>query len=202
MPKRLDIQTQARRVAREFNAGEVVALGPGMPCSVPTIVPSDAAIQFLADSGALGYGVGVDRESNGQGEFVLDSGGQMSLIKAGGTFLSTVDLAAMIRSGQVSTAVIQPGWVTPTGDFSLWTTVATPGLPSVGAAVDLAGGARRVVAMMGHTGPDGRSNIVDPGPFPPDGASCVGLIVTDVAVLRVEAGGFGVRRGGPRLAGR
>ena len=190
MPQRLDIQTQARRVAREFNTGEVVALGPGMPCSVPTIMPGDAPVQFLADSGALGYGLGVEGESNGQGQFVLDSSGQMVLIKAGGTFLSTVDLAAMIRAGQVSTAVIQPGWVTPTGDFSHWTTVATPGLHAVGAAVDLAGGARRVVAMMGHTGPDGRFNIVDPSPFPPDGVSCVGLIVTDVAVIRVETGGL------------
>lgn len=188
MPDRLDIQAQARRVAREFNSGDVVALGPGMPCSVPPVMPGGAPVHFLADSGALGYWKSGDGGGTAEPQLAVDSSGQGAIIKPGGTFLSAVDLAAMLRSGQVATAVIQPGWVTPGGDFAHWTTSANPELSAAGAAADLASGAGRVIAMMSHSAPDGRPNIVEHGAIPPDSADCVDLIVTDVAVIRVEGG--------------
>jgi len=194
LPDRLDIQSQARRVAREFNSGDVVALGPGMPCSVPAVMPVDVPVYFLADSGALGYAADVSPESSSAAGLAVDSGGQGAFIKPGGTFLSTVDLAAMLRVGQVATAVIQPAWIAPAGDLIHWTphrtTAAAPELPAVGASADLANGARRVIAMMSHTSAEGSPNIVEHPVSPTGGAGRVDLIVTDVAVLRVEGGGL------------
>ena len=190
MPERLDSQNQARRVAREFNSSDVVALGPGMPRLTALVVPRSAPVQLLADSGALGYGNEAADTAANPDQPVIDSSGRTAFLNAGGTFLSTVDLAAMVRSGHVATAVLQPAYVTPAGDFTHWTTHASPGLRSVGAAIDLASAAGRVVAMMTHVGSDGAPTIVETLPYPPDVARCVDLIVTDAAVIRVDPDGL------------
>ena len=187
MPDRLDLQSQSRRVAQEFNSGDVVALGPGIPCAVPGALPVGAPVFLLADSGSLGYAANIEGGGAAAG-LAVDSGGQGAFIAPGGTFLSTVDLAAMLRVGQVAAAVIQPSWVTSAGDFIHWTAAANPELAAVGAAGDLANGARWVIAMMNHTAPDGSPNIVDHAHLPRGGANRADIIVTDAAVLRVEQG--------------
>ena len=53
---RIDANSQARRVARELIAGEVVGLGPGLPTVLPGETPAAMALWFLADSGACNYG--------------------------------------------------------------------------------------------------------------------------------------------------
>ena len=190
MPQRIDAQAQARRVAREFSAGNVVALGPGIPGLVPLAVQSDAPLQFLADSGALGYGCEDPNPATGPDQLVVDSSGRAAFLNVGGMCLSTVDMAAMVRAGQVAVAVLQPAYVTAAGDFIHWTTNATPGLDAPGTAIDLASAAGRVVAMMPHVGPDGAPTIVATAPFQPDVAHCVDLIVTDTAVIRVGTNGL------------
>ena len=190
MPQRIDVQAQARRVAREFAAGNVVALGPGIPGLVAVEFPSGSPVQFLTDSGALGYGCEDADLTPGPDQLVVDSSGRTAFLGIGGTILSMVDLAAMVRSGQVAVAVLQPAYVTSAGDFIHWTTQVTTGLAAVGSAVDLASAAGRVVAMMPHVGPDGAPTIVDIAPFPPDVARCVDLIVTDAAVIRVGTSGL------------
>ena len=57
-------------------------------------------------------------------------------------------------------------------------------------AVDWAAGAGRVIGMMPHTGPENAPNIVIQSSLPIDGASRVGLIITDAAVIRVTMEGL------------
>ena len=52
--------------------------------------------------------------------------------------------------------------------------------------MDLAHGARRLLAMMRHTAADGSPNIVGECLGVIDGAACVDLIVTDLAVISVS----------------
>ncbi|MCI0878885.1 MAG: hypothetical protein J4N78_08375, partial [Chloroflexi bacterium] len=56
----LNNQQMARRVAREFSSGEVVALGSGLPCLIPEAIPAGQGVLFLSESGALGYTAGPD----------------------------------------------------------------------------------------------------------------------------------------------
>ena len=193
-PRRLDPVSQAQRVARELSPGEVVGLGPGLPCALPGVVPTGYSIWFLADSGALRFGPlgeGDTASANlGASGPILDSGGGPVALLPGGMALSTVELAAMLRGGHVDTAVLQPALVTVSGDFAHWTTGATSGISAPGNAVDLAHGANRVIAMLPHTSRDGEPNISSPDisgqrVLPIDAAGCVSLIITDVAVLRV-----------------
>lgn len=189
MPPKLDEQTILRRAARELQPGQVVALGPGLPCQVPAALPPNAPLQFLADSGVLGYAPPAD-ENRPAAAPVLDSDGQPAALTPGASLLSSVDLAAMLRGGYVDTAIIQPFQVNAAGDFIHWTTAAAPGLFPPGNAVDLAAGARRVIALMPPTGAAGRPNLVSAALPLADGRRCLDLIITNAAVLRPDPTGF------------
>jgi 3-oxoacid CoA-transferase A subunit/3-oxoacid CoA-transferase B subunit len=212
MPEKLDELTMARRVAAELYAGQVVALGSGLPCRVAEVMPGNAPVQFLSESGALGYvaqAAGAGPEKGGLTGFHLtgygltdyglagsnvDSAGGQVALAAGGSVVSLVDLAGMLRGGHVDVAVIQPYRVSAAGDFISWTTAATPGIFAPGAAVDLAAGAKRVIAMLSHTGsdPNETPNLVADISASPlaDGRNCVNLIVTDLAVIQVTEQGL------------
>ena len=192
---RLDRQRLARRVAQEFRAGEVVGLGPGMPTGIPAETPAGWGVWFLADSGALGFGAegpntGPGTSTAGVSGGPVDSDGRPAVFLPGGAVLSLVDAAALIRGGYVGAAVLQPAWVSPTGDFTHWTTAETPGLFSPGPAVDWASGPGRVIAMMPHTDSDGLPNIVAERLLPLDGVGCVDVIITDAAVFSVAGAGL------------
>ena len=187
-PSRLDNQQMAQRVFQELRPGSAVALGPGLPGLVAGQAPPGSQILFLSESGGLGYQALA--ATAGQGQIVVDSGGQGVDLIPGGSMLSTVDVAALIRGGYAGAVVLQPAQVSPQGDFSHWTTAATPGLFSPGWAWDLANGPGRVIAIMAHTRADGSANIVSQCTLPVDGAGRVDIIITDVAVLRVGEEGL------------
>ena len=192
-PTKLTSHAIAKRLAREFRSGEVVAVGPGLPCQVPRAVPEGTGVFFLSDSGALGYkpvpgnGVQGGRRDRYQGDWV-DSDGQNIAFMPGGSVLSLVDLAALIRHGYVDTALVQPAQVSPSGDFVHWTSAEIQGFHPPGNIADLAWGAHRVIAVMRQLGPDGRTNIVTECQLPADGMGCVTLIITDAAVIGVNRG--------------
>ena len=183
MPDRLEELAVARRVAREFNPGDTVALGPGLPAKTADILPAGAPVRLLSDGGVLGY-------EGFQGSSKLDANGEPVGLGPGGSIFGLADWAAMLRGGHVDLAVVQPAQVSANGDFIGWQTASTPGLFAPGPAVDLASGAGRVIAMLPHTGPEGTPNIVADSSPVADGLGCVDLIVTDLAFLRVGPQGL------------
>lgn len=190
--ERIARQRLARRAAQEFRAGEVVGLGPGTPSLIPAQVPAGWGVWFLADSGALGFQAAeaATRETGQEFNGVVDSDGRPAAFMPGGSPLSVVDAAALIRAGYVDAAVLQPARVNPSGDFTHWTTAGSPGLFSPSSAVDWAAGSGRVIAMMPHTDRDGSPTIVDTNPFPLDGAGCVEMVITDAAAFSVSEAGL------------
>ena len=189
MPDRLEELTVARRVAAEFTPGQAIALGPGLPARVAEVLPPDAPVQLLSDGGVLGYDrFGGDGRIGGSA--ALDANGVPAALNPGGAIFGLVDWAAMLRGGHVDVAVVQPARVTAAGDFIGWTTAATPGLFAPGASLDLAAAGRRVIAMLPHTGTGGSPNIIANSSPVADGRACVDLIITDLAVIRVEAQGL------------
>lgn len=185
MPDRLDELATAKRVAAEFQPGQTIALGPGLPARVAEVVPPGAPVQLLSDGGVLGYhriGVG--------GSATLDANGKPAKLNPGASAIGLADWAGMLRGGHVDTAVIQPARVSANGDFTGWQTAATPDLFAPGPAVDLAAGSSRVIAMLRHTEPDGSPNIVSRLEGPVDGRGCIDLIVTDLGVIEVGPAGL------------
>jgi 3-oxoacid CoA-transferase B subunit len=56
MKQKLDEQSIALRVAREFTDGSIVNLGYGMPGLCANFIPEDRNIFFQSENGVLGYG--------------------------------------------------------------------------------------------------------------------------------------------------
>ncbi len=189
MPPRLDELTMARRAASELEPGQVVALGSGLPVSVAAVLPPNAAVQLLSDGGALGFGASSDGHSS-TGPALSGPDGRPVALQRGGAVVGLVDWAAMLRGGHVDVAVLQPARVSASGDLLGWTTAATPGLFAPGRTVDLSAGGRKVIAMLPHTGSDGSPNIVADSSPVVDGRGCVNILITDIAVIRVESGGL------------
>lgn len=189
MPPRLDELTMARRAAAELRPGQVAALGSGLPAKLAGVLPTGSPVQLLSDGGALGYAPRDGGNSQHSSSLSGPEGDAVALGR-GGSVVGLADWAAMLRGGHVDVSVIQPARVTASGDIIGWTTAATPGLFAPGRTVDLASGGGKVIAMLPHTGSDGSPNIVTESSPVADGRACCDIIITDVAVIRVEDGGL------------
>lgn len=187
---RLGREVIAMRVAREFGDGEVVNLGIGIPTLCSDFVPPGVQLIYHSESGLLNCGPLAD-----------DGEGDVDLINAGGQFLSPVpgmayfdsaEAFAMIRGGHIDVTVLGALQVSATGDLANWFLPAR-GVGNVGGAMDLAVGAKRVIVAMEHNPRTGEPKIVQDCSFPLTGRGCVGLIVTDIAVIEVLPDGAGLQ---------
>lgn len=173
----------ARRAAQEIRGGDAIAIGPGLPAAIPAAVPVGNSAWFLSETGAIGYAP----DHHGP---AIDANGSPSVILPGGLVTGAGEWASMLAGGNIPLAFIEAAQVSAAGDFVHWTTAETPGLYAPGSAVDLAAGARRLVALMPHTSDRGAYRILENCPLPIDGSRCVSLIVTDAAALRVTDTGL------------
>jgi 3-oxoacid CoA-transferase B subunit len=61
----------------------------------------------------------------------------------------------------------------------------------IGGAMDLATGARKVIALLAHCDRDGRSKLVRECTLPLTALRCVDLVITELAVIAVDKHGSG-----------
>ena len=176
----------ALRVARELREGMVVNLGIGLPTLVSNFLPPGEQILFQAENGILGYG-GISEE-----EFdpdLINAGGQPVTLVAGASFFDSATSFAMIRGGHVDVAVLGGLEVSEKGDLANWY-LPERGGGSIGGAMDLACGARRLIVAMSHATRDGRPRIRRRCEYPLTAPGVVDLIVTDLAVIEVQPEGL------------
>jgi 3-oxoacid CoA-transferase B subunit len=102
----------------------------------------------------------------------------------------------MIRGRHLDFTVIGAYQVSEKGDIANWATPAWMSadgevkIGSVGGAMDLAIGAKKVIVVMEHRTKDGQSRVLKECTYPLTAARCVNIVVTDLAVLEVTRGGF------------
>ena len=176
----------ALRVARELREGMVVNLGIGLPTLVSNFVPPDMEILFQAENGILGYG-GIS-ESDFDPD-LINAGGQPVTLRPGASFFDSATSFAMIRGGHVDVAVLGGLEVSEQGDLANWY-LPERGGGSIGGAMDLAVGARRLIVAMSHMTRDGRPRIRRQCEYPLTAPGVVDLIVTDLAVIEVHSDGL------------
>lgn len=184
----------ALRVARELTDGMVVNLGIGLPTQVANFIPEGVTVIFQAENGLLGYGGIVDEQDIDAD--LINAGGQPVTLLPGACFFHSADSFAMIRGGHVDMTVLGGLQVSEKGDLANWM-VPEKGVGSIGGAMDLAVGSRRVVVAMEHTTKDGRPRIVRECAYPLTAIRAVDLVVTNLAAIEVTPEGLVVREVAP-----
>ena len=187
MKARLDRQTIALRVAKEFSDGAVVNLGGGIPALAANFVPEGRTVMFHAENGVLGFG-GVPPAEE-QSPYQLGANGVPFMSLPGMSFFHHADSFAMIRGGHIDVTVLGALQVSEKGDLANWT-FPERGIGNIGGAMDLAAGCRRVIVAMEHVTPKGQLKILKECSYPLTAARCVNLIVTDIAVMQVAPEGL------------
>ena len=194
MKQPLDRDVMAMRVAREFQDGDVVNLGIGIPTLASNYIPEGRHVTFHSESGVLGYG-GVVEDSEGDID-LINAGGQFVAALPGMSVFSSADAFAMIRGRHIDVAVLGGFQVSEQGDLANWM-LPGRGIGNVGGAMDLAAGARRIIVVMEHVTKDGQPRLVRRCSYPLTGLKCVDLVVTDLAVIAVTPQGMELREVAP-----
>ena len=208
---RLDEQTIAMRVAKEFQDGMIVNLGGGIPSLACNFVAEGREVLFHTENGALGYGAIASTEEADWDMF--NASFQPVTYLPGMSFFSHDESFNMIGGGHIDISVLGAMEVSEKGDLANWAignmadyngdvrawikTGRFP--PGIGGAMDLAVGAKRVIVAMIHTTKDGSPKIVRECKFELTARQCVSLIVTDMAVIEVTPAGLVLKEVAPGL---
>ncbi len=195
MKERLDRQTIALRVAKEFEDGAVVNLGAGIPGLTANFVPEGKTVIFQAENGVLGFG-GIPDTAEEENPNYLGANGLPFSALPGMCFFHHADSFAMIRGGHIDITVLGALQVSEKGDLANWT-FPERGIGNIGGAMDLATGCNRVIIAMEHTTPKGQRKILKQCSYPLTAAKCVDLIVTDIAVIQVSPQGLVLKETAP-----
>ena len=195
MKARLDEQTIAFRVAKEFENGMVVNLGIGIPTLASNFIPEEKEIIFHSENGCLGFGPLATSEEEEDFNLV-NASAQFVTRQPGMSFFDHAESFAMIRGKHVDLCVLGGMQVSEKGDLANWT-LSEKKLGSIGGAMDLAFGAARLIIAMLHTTKDGKPKILKQCTFPLTAPRCVSLIITDLAVIEVAKEGLVLKETAP-----
>ncbi len=191
----LSPELMALRAARLLTPGQYVNLGIGLPTLVSDFIAED--ITLHAENGVLGYGA-LARP----GEEDLDlynASSQLVTLTPGASFFHSADAFVMARGGHVGTVILGGFQVAESGDLANWKT-PTMKAGAVGGAMDLASGAETLIVVMFHTTKRGQAKLLRACTYPLTARHCVSWVVTNLALIQVDTGGFVLRELAPGVS--
>lgn len=183
-------------VAHDMEDGWLVNLGIGMPTLIPAYIPTGRDVMFHSENGLIGMGPPpTDAEYD---QDLISAGKEPVTIVPGGAFVHHTDSFAVARGGRLDCAVLGAFQVAENGDLCNWR-LPTQRSGSVGGAMDIAAGSKRVYVMMTHTTREGDPKIVRERSYPVTALGVVKRVYTDMAVISVTENGFVLDRVAPGL---
>jgi 3-oxoacid CoA-transferase B subunit len=188
MKPKLERETIALRVAKEFFDGAVVNLGGGIPTLASNFIPEGKTVIFHSENGALGFGP-IEYEESKQSVYLMNASGQLASPKPGMCFFDQAISFAMIRGGHIDITVLGALQVSENGDLANWM-IPERGIGVIGGGMDLAFNCKRIIVAMEHTMPNGGLKILKQCTYPLTAPNCVDLIVTDLTVIEVTKKGL------------
>ena len=187
----------AQRVAREFHDGYYVNLGIGIPTLAANFIPEDMQVMLQSENGLLGMGpFPLEDEVDPD---LINAGKQTVTMATGAALFSSAESFAMIRGGHVDLTVLGAFEVDVQGNIASY---MIPGklIKGMGGAMDLVAGADNIIVVMTHASKHGESKLLQVCTLPLTGKGCIKRVLTDLALLDIEAGQFILRERAPGVS--
>lgn len=189
----------ALRIANELQDGAYVNLGIGIPTLVSNWIEGrDIVLQAeigMLNTGPLATEGEIDQDC-------INASCQPVKELPGCCFFSDCESFAMIRGGYMDVAVLGALQVSEKGDLAGWNNPER-GFPehvgNIGGSMDLAVGAKKVIAAMEHVTTKGDYKVVKKCTYPVTAVGVVKMIVTDLAVMEVTDKGLVLKEVAPGL---
>lgn len=186
----------AKRVAQEFEDGDLVNLGVGIPELCSNFIPEGKTVFFHAENGIIG--VCPQPEDEEPQKYRFDAGENFCGILPGGCTFDSATSFGIVRGGHLAATVLGTMQVDEEGSIANW---MVPGgkMAGMGGAMDLVVGAKKVIVATQHCSKDGKSKILPKCTFPLTGYKLVSMIVTEIAVIDVTPEGLVLREVAPGI---
>jgi len=192
--EKLDRQIMALRVAKEFQDGNTVNLGIGIPTLAANFIPAGREVVFHSENGVMGYG---EITLPGEGDLdLVNASGQTVKPAPGMCFFTHDESFAIVRGGFLDISVMGAYQVSEKGDLANYM-IPERQVGTIGGAMDLAFGAKKLIIAMNHITKDGNYRIVKKCNYEITAPQCVDLIVTDIAVIEVTKKGLVLKEVAP-----
>ena len=196
MKKILGKKEMARRMAQELKDGDAVNLGIGIPALVSGYIPDDIHVTFHVENGIIGFGrVLGPEDAEAMDYYLTNAGGQFVAARPGMCIMDFADAFDAIRIGRINVTMLGAYQVSEKGDIASWTNSPAiddvrPSTLTLGGAMDMPIGPRKVIIGMTHVSKSGKPKNVRQCSLPLTAAGKAKLIVTDIAVIEVTPEGL------------
>ena len=178
------------RAAKEVREGQVINLGIGLPTQIISHLPDNMNVMIHTENGLLGAWKKANVSNLDPN--LIDAGGNYITLKPGASFFDSAVSFAIIRRSRLDASFMGAFEVDAFGNLANW---KIPGKfsPGIGGAMELAQKTDKVIVLCNHTDKAGKPKIKQNCSLPITGERCVSRIITDMAVIDVEAEGLVLR---------